>query len=72
MSDAQIAFGIEKMKELKVLDGGDAATKGIGTISEERWKKTYEYLVEASLLKPDVDWKKAFTTDFVNDLKIMM
>ena len=27
MPDAQIAFGIEQLKELKVLDGGDAATR---------------------------------------------
>ncbi|NWG25298.1 MAG: ABC transporter substrate-binding protein [Pseudorhodoplanes sp.] len=72
MSDAQIAFGIEKMKELKVLDGGDAQTLGIGVITEERWKKTYDYLVDAGLLKPETDWKKAFTTQFVKDLKIMM
>ncbi|ARQ02627.1 ABC transporter substrate-binding protein [Pseudorhodoplanes sinuspersici] len=72
MSDAQIAFGIQKMKELKVLDGGDAATQGIGVMTEERWKKTYDYLVEAGLLKPGTDWKRAFTTEFVKDLKIMM
>ena len=72
MSDAQIAFGIQRMKELKVLDGGDAATKGIGIMTEERWKKTYEYLVDAGLLKADTDWKKAFTTEFVKDLNIMM
>ena len=72
MSDAQIAFGIEKMKELKVLDGGDAATKGIGTMTPERWQKTYEYLVDAGLLKAEVDWKKAFTTEFVKDMQIMM
>jgi NitT/TauT family transport system substrate-binding protein len=72
MSDAQIAFAITKLKEMKVLNGGDAATQGIGIITEERWKKTYDYLVEASLLKPEVDWKKAFTTDFVKDLRIMM
>lgn len=72
MSDEQIAFGIQKMKELKVLDGGDAATMGIGVITEERWKKTYDYLVSAGLLKPETDWKKAFTTQFVKDLKIMM
>ena len=40
--------------------------------TEERWKKTYEYLVDAGLLKADTDWKKAFTTEFVKDLNIMM
>jgi len=72
MSDAQIAFGIKKMKELKILDGGDAATKGIGIMTEARWKLTYDYLVDAGLLKPEVDWKKAFMLDFVKDLQIMM
>lgn len=70
MSDAQIAFGVKRMKELKVLDGGDAAQGGIGIMTEARWKKTYDYLVDAGLLKPEVDWRKAFTTDFVKDLKI--
>jgi NitT/TauT family transport system substrate-binding protein len=72
MPDAQIAFGIKRMKELKVIDGGDAATMGIGIITEARWKATYDYLVDAGLLKKDVDWKKGFTTEFVKSLKIMM
>jgi NitT/TauT family transport system substrate-binding protein len=72
MPDAQIAFGIKRMKELKVIDGGDAATQGIGIITEARWKATYDYMVGAGLLKPEVDWKKGFTTEFVKSLKIMM
>jgi NitT/TauT family transport system substrate-binding protein len=72
MTDAQIAFAIAQMKELKVLDGGDAASLGLGIMTEARWKKTADYLVEAGLLKPDVDWKKAFTDRFVKDLKIGM
>jgi NitT/TauT family transport system substrate-binding protein len=70
MTDAQIAYAIEQMKALKVVDGGDAATLGIGIMTEARWKTTYEYLVAAGLLKSDVDWKKAFTDRFVKDLKI--
>ena len=30
MSDAQIAFGIKRMNELHIVDGGDAKTMGIG------------------------------------------
>ena len=70
MPDDQIAFGIKRLKELKVLDGGDAAKHGIGVITEARWKKTFDYMVSAGLLKPDVPWKKAFTTKFVQGLKI--
>ena len=72
MSDAQIAFGIEQLKALKVLDGGDAATMGIGIMTDARWKATYDYMVAAGLLKPDVDWKSGFTDRFVKSLKLFM
>jgi len=72
MSDEQIAFGIEQLKLLKVLDGGDAQTMGIGIITEPRWKATYDYMVSSGLLKPEVDWKAGFTDRFVKTLKIMM
>jgi NitT/TauT family transport system substrate-binding protein len=71
MSDGQIAFGIKRMKELKVVSGGDAATKGIGTMSDERWKKSAEFMIGAGLLKPDTDWKKAYTLQFVKDLRVL-
>lgn len=72
MGDEQIAFGIEQMKALKVLDGGDAATMGIGIITAARWKATYDFMVAAGLLKPEVDWHAAFTDRFVKDLKLLM
>src|SRR6202030_951573 len=72
MTDAQIAFGIEQLKLLKVLDGGDAATMGIGIITEARWRATYDYMVAAGLLKPEVDWKAGFTDRFVKSLKLFM
>jgi len=70
MSDAQIAFAIEKLKEKKALDGGDAATQGIGIITADRYKKTYDFLVAAGLLDPKTDWQKGIDVRFVKDLKI--
>ena len=43
---------------------------GIGMMTEARWKQTYDFLVAGGLLKPEVDWKAAFTDRFVKDLKI--
>ena len=71
MEDEQIAFGIKRMKELKVFDGGDAAKLGAGIMTDARWEQTYKFMVAAGLLKADTDWKKAYTTQFVKDLKIM-
>jgi NitT/TauT family transport system substrate-binding protein len=72
MADDQIAFGIDQLKKLKVLDGGDAATMGMGIITAARFKATYDYMVAAGLLKPEVDWKTGFTDRFVKDLKLSM
>ena len=66
MGDAQIAFGIAKMRELHALDGKDGVP--IGSMTEARWKATDDYMVKARILKPDTDWHKAFTTEFVGDL----
>jgi len=71
MSDAQIAFGIKRLNELQIVDGGDAKTMGIGIITEARWKATYDLMVSSDLLPKDTDWHKGFTTQYVKDLKIM-
>ena len=70
MRDDQLDYAIETLKRIKAVDGGDAATLGIGMMTEARWKQTYEFLVAGGLLKSDVDWKAGFTDRFVKDLKI--
>lgn len=72
MTDAQIAFGIKQMKKLKVVDGGDAATKGIGVMTNARWKATYDFMVKGGLIKKGVDYKKAYTTKLIDGTHIMM
>ena len=71
MTDGQIAYGMQKLRDLKVVSGGDAAKMGIGIMTDERWKKTADFMVASGLLKPTTDYKKAYTTQFVKDLKIM-
>jgi NitT/TauT family transport system substrate-binding protein len=70
MTDEQITFGIESFKKFDLIGGGDAKTRGIGTMTEERWRKTYEFMVEAGLLKRETDWRKAFTTEIVDGVNV--
>jgi NitT/TauT family transport system substrate-binding protein len=72
MTDGELAFGNKVFKELKVLESGDAATMGIGIMTDQRWKEIRDFMVDAQLLKPDTDWKSAYTTEFVKDLHIIM
>jgi NitT/TauT family transport system substrate-binding protein len=70
-TDEQLSYGLSKLKEQQLITGGDAAKMGIGVMTEERWRKTYDYMVSAGLLKTDVDYKQAFTMQFVKDLRVM-
>ena len=70
MTDGQIAFAIEKLKENKAIDGGDAAKLGIGIVTVERYKKIYDFLVAGGLLDPKTEWQKGLDVRFVKDLKI--
>ena len=72
MSDDLIANGIKLMNQTGMVMGGDAATMGIGIMTDERMKKTFDMLVSMKLLDPaKVDVKKTYTTEYVKNLKIM-
>ncbi len=71
MTDARIAYSIEQMRTHHAIGGGDARTGGIGIITEARWRQTADFLVRSKLLAPSTDWRAAFTTRFVDTLKIL-
>jgi NitT/TauT family transport system substrate-binding protein len=66
MTDEQIAYGIEKMKEYGIVDSGDAQVKGIGAMTEERWKSFYDTMAAEGVFKPETDYTQAYTLQFVN------
>jgi NitT/TauT family transport system substrate-binding protein len=66
MTDALIAYGIRKMKEKGVVEGGDAKTNGIGAMSEARWQDFFQTMVKAGLYPAEMDFRKAFSSQFVN------
>jgi NitT/TauT family transport system substrate-binding protein len=71
MTDGEIAFAVQKLKDSQAVTGGDAAQLGIGAMTEARWKKNYDFMVESGLLSPSTEWRKAYTTRFIDDLKVM-
>jgi NitT/TauT family transport system substrate-binding protein len=72
MTDDKIANGIKLLNETGMVFGGDAAKLGVGVITDERMKKTYDMMVAMKLLDPaKVDLKKTYTTQFVKDIKVM-
>ena len=66
MTDEQIAFSIGKIKEYGLVDSGDTAKLGIGAMTDDRVKAFYDEMVKAGVVKPDLDYKKAYTLQFVD------
>lgn len=66
MTDELIAYGIGKLKEYEIVTGGDAATLGIGAMSDDRWKTLFDELVSVGILDAKVNYKNAYTLEFVN------
>jgi NitT/TauT family transport system substrate-binding protein len=66
ITDEQIAFSIAKLKEYGIVDSGDTLKLGIGAITDERVKDFYDQMVKAKVISADIDYKKAYTTKFVD------
>jgi NitT/TauT family transport system substrate-binding protein len=66
MTDALLAYGIEKMKAYGIVDSGDATANAIGAMTEARWRDFFDTMSRAGLYPADTDFKKAFTLQFVN------
>ena len=70
MSDAQLAFGLAQLRRFGIVTGGDAATRGIGVMTDARWKQTDEAMVSTGLLSAGVDYRQSYTLQFVTDLPL--
>ncbi len=61
MGDALLAYSVAKMKEYGIVDSGDAEKLGIGAMSDARWSDFFNKMVRAGVVKPAIDYKKAYT-----------
>jgi NitT/TauT family transport system substrate-binding protein len=71
MESELIAYGVRKMKEHGLVTGGDAAKLGIMTMTDARWKRTYDFMAGAKLLKPGVDYRQAYTLEIVKNVRVL-
>ena len=70
MTDDLLAWAVTQIRQHHLIDGGDAASEGWGTMTETRWRKTRDFMVSANLLDTATDWKQAYTTEFVQTIQI--
>ncbi|MDP3801351.1 ABC transporter substrate-binding protein [Brevundimonas sp.] len=54
-----------RLKANGIVDGGDAALYGLGTMTIERWQAFFEVTSQAGVYPPNLDWRQAFTTQYL-------
>jgi NitT/TauT family transport system substrate-binding protein len=66
MSDELLAYSVAKMKEYGIVDTGDTLKLGIGALTDARMKSFFDKMVRVGVTKPNVDYRRAYSIQFVN------
>ena len=71
MEDDLLAHGVRTMRQYAMVTGGDAVKQGIMTMTDARWKQTFDFMVKAGMVDAKVDYRKAYSLDLVKDVKVL-
>jgi NitT/TauT family transport system substrate-binding protein len=66
MTDEQLVYSLAKMKEFGIVDSGDTLRDGIGAMTDARVASFFDKMSRAGAVRRDVDFRKAYTLQFVN------
>ncbi len=66
MTDDKLVNATRVLNERGVIASGDAAKLGIGAMTDTRWQHFYEQMSQAGAFDKGIDYKAAYTLDFVN------
>jgi NitT/TauT family transport system substrate-binding protein len=65
MTDDVLAQAIEKMKSYGIVQSGDAETRGIGVMTDARWKEFFDVMSAQGIYPADLPYRDAYTLEFV-------
>ncbi len=71
MSEELLAYGVKKMREYAIVEGGDAKTGGLLSMTDARWKATVDFLRSAGLAKAGTDYARAWTLDVAKNVRVL-
>jgi len=66
MTDDLLAYSVSAMKKHGIVDSGDALTLGVGAMTDARMKGFFDEMVRAGVVKAGLDYRRAYTLQFVD------
>jgi len=67
IDDATLAYARQKMIDYGIVTGGDAATKGVGYMSAERWEYFSSEMKGLGIYPKNLDWRQGVDLRFVGN-----
>ncbi|MCY4463309.1 MAG: ABC transporter substrate-binding protein [Albidovulum sp.] len=67
MTDDKIAYAIDRMLAVGIVDSGDALEKGIGVITDEKVEGFFNKMANAGVVPADLNFSASYTTQFVGN-----
>lgn len=58
-------FKLDQMKKRGLVGGGDAATLGLGAMTDARWKSFFDVMTKAGVYPASLDYRQAYSLDFL-------
>jgi NitT/TauT family transport system substrate-binding protein len=68
MTDAILAHAVEGMRSHGIVESGDAASGGIGTMTDKRWADFFAFTAQAAIYPKDMDYRRGYTLRFLGHL----
>lgn len=65
MTDEVLEQARDKLKAYGIVEGGDTEALGIGAMTADRWREFFEVVSTEGVYPEDLDWRAAFTLDFL-------
>src|SRR5271170_6769855 len=65
MSDDLLTYSVAAMKKYGIADSGDSLALGVGAMTDAHMKNFFDKMVRAGVAKPTLDYRKAYTLQFV-------
>jgi NitT/TauT family transport system substrate-binding protein len=66
MTDDLLAYSVAAMKRYGIVDSGDTLALGVGAMTDARMKSFFDEMVRSAVVKPALDYRKAYTLQFVD------
>ena len=66
MTDDLLAYTVATMKAYGIVDSGEAQELGIGAMTDAHFAAFFDEMVKAGVVKASLDYRKAYTLQFVN------